>query len=193
MREKYEAELRELERSERTAVEKQQELRKQQMETEGELIRLQAALRQKEQETEEITQVRSIIQREKLKLQLTSDLRLFAIKHTKQHTFTRKWKVDTEIENMTDPVEFLQLPSSGQGQVGGRAPQPGGGNKAGVCRPLGDDGGGEPQVEGGGVRSPSEDAAGGGEGHTGERGRTGRSPPTVSWKGQNDLNKMVNF
>lgn len=79
MREKYETELRELERSERTAVAKQQDLRKQQMETEGELIRLQAALRQKEQETEEITQVRSIIQREKLKLQLTSDLRLFAV------------------------------------------------------------------------------------------------------------------
>lgn len=59
MREKYEAELRELERSERAAVEKQQELRKQQMETEGELIRLQAMLRQKEQETEDITQVRS--------------------------------------------------------------------------------------------------------------------------------------
>lgn len=79
MREKYETELRELERSERTAVAKQQDLRKQQMETEGELIRLQAALRQKEQETEEITQVRSIIQRETLKLQLTSDLRLFAV------------------------------------------------------------------------------------------------------------------
>lgn len=93
----------------------------------------------------------------------------------------------------TDPVEFLQLPSSGQGQVGGRAPQPGGGDKAGVCRPLGDDGGGESQVEGGGVGSPSEDAAGGGEGHAGERGRTGRSPPTVSWKGQNDLSEMVNF
>uniref|UniRef100_A0AAX7V8F8 Centrosomal protein 131 n=1 Tax=Astatotilapia calliptera TaxID=8154 RepID=A0AAX7V8F8_ASTCA len=55
VREKYETELRELERSERTAVAKQQDLRKQQMETEGELIRLQAALRQKEQETEEIT------------------------------------------------------------------------------------------------------------------------------------------
>uniref|UniRef100_A0A7N5ZW78 Centrosomal protein 131 n=1 Tax=Anabas testudineus TaxID=64144 RepID=A0A7N5ZW78_ANATE len=51
VREKYESELRELERSERAAVEKQQELRKQQMETEGELIRLQASLRQKEQET----------------------------------------------------------------------------------------------------------------------------------------------
>uniref|UniRef100_A0A3B5AAM3 Centrosomal protein 131 n=1 Tax=Stegastes partitus TaxID=144197 RepID=A0A3B5AAM3_9TELE len=53
VREKYEAELRELERSERTSVEKQQELRKQQVETEGELIRLQALLRQKEQEIED--------------------------------------------------------------------------------------------------------------------------------------------
>uniref|UniRef100_A0A8C9ZPB4 Centrosomal protein 131 n=1 Tax=Sander lucioperca TaxID=283035 RepID=A0A8C9ZPB4_SANLU len=58
VREKYETELRELERSERTAVEKQQESRKQQMEIEGELIRLQALLRQKEQETEDVTQVR---------------------------------------------------------------------------------------------------------------------------------------
>ncbi|XP_034715877.1 centrosomal protein of 131 kDa isoform X3 [Etheostoma cragini] len=58
VRDKYETELRELERSERTAVEKQQELRKQQMEMEGELIRLQALLRQKEQETEDITQTR---------------------------------------------------------------------------------------------------------------------------------------
>lgn len=160
------------------------------METEGELIRLQAALRQKEQETEEITQVRGIIQREKLKLQLRSDLRLFAVLYIYQ-------PVESRHRNgkyvQTDPVEFLQLPSSGQGQVGGGAPQPGGGDKAGVCRPLGDDGGGESQVEGGGVRSPSEDAAGGGKGHTGERGRTGRSPPTVSWKGQNDLSKMVNF
>ncbi|XP_029384140.1 centrosomal protein of 131 kDa isoform X2 [Echeneis naucrates] len=58
VREKYEAELRELECSERTAVEKQQQLRKKQMETEGELIRLQALLRQREQELEDITQTR---------------------------------------------------------------------------------------------------------------------------------------
>uniref|UniRef100_A0A665WTK8 Centrosomal protein 131 n=1 Tax=Echeneis naucrates TaxID=173247 RepID=A0A665WTK8_ECHNA len=57
VREKYEAELRELECSERTAVEKQQQLRKKQMETEGELIRLQALLRQREQELEDITQL----------------------------------------------------------------------------------------------------------------------------------------
>lgn len=59
VREKYEAELRELERSERAALEKQQELRKQQVEMEAELIRLQAALRQKQQENEDIAQVRS--------------------------------------------------------------------------------------------------------------------------------------
>ncbi|XP_069579488.1 centrosomal protein of 131 kDa isoform X1 [Brachyistius frenatus] len=58
VREKYEAELRELERSERAAVEKQQEQRKQQMETEGEMIRLQGALRHKEQEVEDVTQTR---------------------------------------------------------------------------------------------------------------------------------------
>ncbi|XP_020506197.2 centrosomal protein of 131 kDa isoform X1 [Labrus bergylta] len=58
VREKYEAELRELERSERTAVEKQQELKRQQIDAEGELIRLQAALRQKEQAMEDITLTR---------------------------------------------------------------------------------------------------------------------------------------
>nr|XP_015817615.2 centrosomal protein of 131 kDa isoform X4 [Nothobranchius furzeri] len=58
LREKFEAELRELEHSERAAVEKYQDLRKQQMETEGELIRDQALLRQKEKEIEDITQNR---------------------------------------------------------------------------------------------------------------------------------------
>uniref|UniRef100_A0A8C6Q7L3 Centrosomal protein 131 n=1 Tax=Nothobranchius furzeri TaxID=105023 RepID=A0A8C6Q7L3_NOTFU len=58
LREKFEAELRELEHSERAAVEKYQDLRKQQMETEGELIRHQALLRQKEKEIEDITQNR---------------------------------------------------------------------------------------------------------------------------------------
>lgn len=52
------AELRELEDSERAAVEKQQELRRQQVEMEAELIRLQAVLRQKEEETKDTTQVR---------------------------------------------------------------------------------------------------------------------------------------
>ncbi|XP_070707874.1 centrosomal protein of 131 kDa [Pempheris klunzingeri] len=68
VREKYEAELRELERSERAAMEKQQELRKQQMEMEGELIRLQAVLRQKEQENEEISQTRDKLAEERRSL-----------------------------------------------------------------------------------------------------------------------------
>uniref|UniRef100_A0A8C5GSE1 Centrosomal protein of 131 kDa n=1 Tax=Gouania willdenowi TaxID=441366 RepID=A0A8C5GSE1_GOUWI len=57
VREKYEAELKELERSERAAVEKHQDLRKQQMESEGEILRLRAALRQKEQEVDVVTQL----------------------------------------------------------------------------------------------------------------------------------------
>uniref|UniRef100_A0A3Q1GRC3 Centrosomal protein 131 n=1 Tax=Acanthochromis polyacanthus TaxID=80966 RepID=A0A3Q1GRC3_9TELE len=68
VREKYESELRELERSERTAVEKQQELRKQQMETEGEMIRLQALLRQKEQEIEDVTQTKDKLANERRSL-----------------------------------------------------------------------------------------------------------------------------
>ncbi|KAM4524861.1 centrosomal protein of 131 kDa isoform 3-T3 [Odontesthes bonariensis] len=68
IREKYEAELRELERSERAAVEKQQELRRKQVETEGELIRLQAVLRQKQQETDDITQTRDKLADERRRL-----------------------------------------------------------------------------------------------------------------------------
>lgn len=60
VRDKYETELRELEQSERAAVEKQQELRRQQIEMEAELIRLQATLRQKEEENEDIARVRRV-------------------------------------------------------------------------------------------------------------------------------------
>lgn len=58
VRDKYEAELRELEQSERAAVEKHQELRRRQIEMEAELIRLQAMLRQREEENEELARVR---------------------------------------------------------------------------------------------------------------------------------------
>uniref|UniRef100_A0A3Q2QQ68 Centrosomal protein 131 n=1 Tax=Fundulus heteroclitus TaxID=8078 RepID=A0A3Q2QQ68_FUNHE len=68
LREKYDAELREMERSERAAVEKLQELRKQQVEAEGELIRLQAALRQREQEVQDITQSRDKLAEERRSL-----------------------------------------------------------------------------------------------------------------------------
>ena len=59
VREKYEAELKELERSERSALEKMQEMKKRQSEIEGELITLQGHLRQREQEIEDITQVQT--------------------------------------------------------------------------------------------------------------------------------------
>uniref|UniRef100_A0A3P9I8Y8 Centrosomal protein 131 n=1 Tax=Oryzias latipes TaxID=8090 RepID=A0A3P9I8Y8_ORYLA len=52
LREKYEAELRELESSERAAVEKQQELRRKQLEMEEQLVRLQTLFRQQEAEME---------------------------------------------------------------------------------------------------------------------------------------------
>ncbi|XP_054898638.1 centrosomal protein of 131 kDa isoform X2 [Poeciliopsis prolifica] len=68
LKEKYDAELRELERSERAAVEKQQEARKQQVEAQGELIRLQAALRQKEQEVQDVTHTRDKLAEERRSL-----------------------------------------------------------------------------------------------------------------------------
>ncbi|KAJ3607857.1 hypothetical protein NHX12_024908 [Muraenolepis orangiensis] len=58
VRDKYELELRELEHSERASVEKQQQLRKLQTETEGELIRVQGLLRQREREMEDVVQSR---------------------------------------------------------------------------------------------------------------------------------------
>lgn len=57
VREKYEVELTELERSERAAVERHQELRMKLMETEEELMRAKSELRQKDQTMEELTQV----------------------------------------------------------------------------------------------------------------------------------------
>ncbi|KAI4887013.1 hypothetical protein NFI96_027450 [Prochilodus magdalenae] len=68
VREKYEAELRELERSERAAVEKQQEMKKRQTEMEGELLRLQTLLTQREQEVTDITQVRDKLAEERRSL-----------------------------------------------------------------------------------------------------------------------------
>ncbi|KAF7654678.1 hypothetical protein LDENG_00066600 [Lucifuga dentata] len=68
VRDKYEAELKELEQSEQAAVEKQQELRKRQLQTEEELIRVQALLRQKEQEVESVTQMRDKLAEERRSL-----------------------------------------------------------------------------------------------------------------------------
>lgn len=57
VREKYETELQELERSEKVALEKHQEMRKRQSELEGENLRLQSLLKQREQEITDVTQV----------------------------------------------------------------------------------------------------------------------------------------
>ncbi|XP_026770567.3 centrosomal protein of 131 kDa isoform X1 [Pangasianodon hypophthalmus] len=68
VREKYEAELRELERSEQAALEKYQEMKKKQTEMEGELLRLQSLLMQREQEITDITQIRDKLSEERRSL-----------------------------------------------------------------------------------------------------------------------------
>ncbi|XP_073723229.1 centrosomal protein of 131 kDa isoform X1 [Misgurnus anguillicaudatus] len=68
VREKYEAEVRDLERSERAAVQKQQEMREKQSEMEEELLRLQSLLRQKEQEISDLTQARDKLSEERRSL-----------------------------------------------------------------------------------------------------------------------------
>uniref|UniRef100_A0A672KCU1 Centrosomal protein of 131 kDa-like n=1 Tax=Sinocyclocheilus grahami TaxID=75366 RepID=A0A672KCU1_SINGR len=60
VREKYEAELRDLEHSERAALQKQQEMREKHSEMEAELLRLQSLLRQREQEISDLTRRRSL-------------------------------------------------------------------------------------------------------------------------------------
>lgn len=57
MRDKYEAELQELERSERKLQERCNELKGRLSEAEGEIVHLQGLLRQKEQEAEDIRRV----------------------------------------------------------------------------------------------------------------------------------------
>uniref|UniRef100_A0A672K7H9 Centrosomal protein of 131 kDa-like n=1 Tax=Sinocyclocheilus grahami TaxID=75366 RepID=A0A672K7H9_SINGR len=61
VREKYEAELRDLEHSERAALQKQQEMREKHSEMEAELLRLQSLLRQREQEISDLTRVTILI------------------------------------------------------------------------------------------------------------------------------------
>ncbi|XP_059388656.1 centrosomal protein of 131 kDa isoform X2 [Carassius carassius] len=68
LREKYEAELRDLERSERAALQKQQEIREKHSEMETELLRLQSLLRQREQEISDITQARDKLSDERRSL-----------------------------------------------------------------------------------------------------------------------------
>ncbi|KAG7491232.1 hypothetical protein MATL_G00000850 [Megalops atlanticus] len=68
VREKYEAELRELERSERSLQDRHKELKLKLSESEGELLRLQVLLRQKEQEVQDITQMRDKLLEERRSL-----------------------------------------------------------------------------------------------------------------------------
>ncbi|KAG1955160.1 centrosomal protein of 131 kDa isoform X2 [Pimephales promelas] len=68
VREKYEAEIRDLERSERTALQKQQEMREKHSEMEAELLRLQSLLRQREQEISDLTQARDKLSDERRSL-----------------------------------------------------------------------------------------------------------------------------
>ncbi|KAM9462346.1 centrosomal protein of 131 kDa isoform 3-T3 [Clarias gariepinus] len=68
VREKYEAELRELERSEQAALEKHQEMKRKQVETEGELLRLQSLLTQKELVIADLTQIRDKMSEERRSL-----------------------------------------------------------------------------------------------------------------------------
>ncbi|XP_058649793.1 centrosomal protein of 131 kDa isoform X2 [Onychostoma macrolepis] len=68
LREKYEAELRDLEHSERAALQKQQEMREKHSEMEAELLRLQSLLRQREQEINNLTQARDKLSDERRSL-----------------------------------------------------------------------------------------------------------------------------
>lgn len=68
VREKYEAEIRDLERSERAALQKQQEMREKHSEMEAELLRLQSLLRQREQEISDLTQARDKLSDERRSL-----------------------------------------------------------------------------------------------------------------------------
>ncbi|KAK2866607.1 hypothetical protein Q7C36_002663 [Tachysurus vachellii] len=68
VREKYESELQELERSEKVALEKHQEMRKRQSELEGENLRLQSLLKQREQEITDVTQIRDKLSEERRSL-----------------------------------------------------------------------------------------------------------------------------
>ncbi|XP_048026357.1 centrosomal protein of 131 kDa isoform X2 [Megalobrama amblycephala] len=68
VREKYEAEIRDLERSERAALQKQQEMREKHSEMEAELLRLQSLLRQREQEISDLSQARDKLSDERRSL-----------------------------------------------------------------------------------------------------------------------------
>nr|XP_023672757.1 centrosomal protein of 131 kDa [Paramormyrops kingsleyae] len=68
VRDKFEAELCEMERSERTAQDRCRELKQRQAEMEAEILHLQAVLRQKEQEVQDVSQVRDKLAEERRSL-----------------------------------------------------------------------------------------------------------------------------
>ncbi|KAK6478216.1 centrosomal protein of 131 kDa-like isoform X1 [Huso huso] len=68
VREKYETELRELEHSERSLQERHSELKGRLSQAEGEAVRLQGLLRQKEQEVQDITQIQDRLTEERRSL-----------------------------------------------------------------------------------------------------------------------------
>ncbi|RXN02164.1 Centrosomal protein of 131 kDa [Acipenser ruthenus] len=68
VREKYETELREMERSERSLQERHSELKGRLSQAEGEAVRLQGLLRQKEQEVQDMTQIQDRLTEERRSL-----------------------------------------------------------------------------------------------------------------------------
>ncbi|KTG35728.1 hypothetical protein cypCar_00015752 [Cyprinus carpio] len=101
LREKYEAELRDLERSERAALQKQQEIREKHSEMEAELLRQQSLLRQREQEISDLTQVTVVMARDKL-----SDERRSLAEVIRQEFAERL--VETEEENRRMKMEVSE-------------------------------------------------------------------------------------
>ncbi|XP_041095708.1 E3 ubiquitin-protein ligase rnf213-beta [Polyodon spathula] len=97
VREKYDMELRELERSERSLQEKHSELKGRLSQAEGEAVRLQGLLRQKEQEVQDLTQIQD---------RLTEERRSLA--EVIRQEFA-DWLVSTEEENRCMKTEMSEM------------------------------------------------------------------------------------
>ena len=153
IRDKYEVELQELERSERKLQERCNELKGRLAELEGESARLQGLLKHKEQEMEEI---RKVGEEQSLGLWLFSLLRALP--------GSVPWHRPVPIGASVFPL----CPAAGEGPAGPGAEQPGRSHPAGGCGQAGGDGGGEQAAEGrdGGDESPA--APGAGQGGAGE-------------------------
>lgn len=145
IRDKYEVELQELERSERKLQERCNELKGRLVELEGESIRLQGLLKHKEQEVEETR-----------KVSRGQGWGGGWLQHTaRQHAVSRRCH------------------PAGTGPAVAGAEQPGRSDPAGVCRQAGGHGGGEQEAEGRDGRAAHPAAPGAGQGGTGEGPRAG--------------------